>query len=252
MYTRIKTVQEIEDMRKSGKILASVHRKLIKEVVPGINTQYLADIAEKEIKKLGGSPAFLGYGHPIPFPSVICISVNDEVVHGIPSKEKMLKNSDIVSLDLGVTYNGMITDAAVSVVCGDGNPKVQDFLDDTKKSLNIGLRQLKNGCQVGDIGFAIQNYLESKNYGVVRDLVGHGVGHEVHEDPNIPNFGKKGTGPKLVSGMTLAIEPMATLGGHSVYIKNDGWTVATNDGSLSAHFEHTVLVTDNGFEILTN
>lgn len=252
MYTRIKTPQEIEDMRKSGKILAEVHKKLIKEVRPGISTEYLAEIAEKEISKLGGSPAFLGYGHPVPFPSVICISVNDEVVHGIPSKEKKLKNGDIISLDLGVIYNGMITDAAVSVVCGTADPKVQDFLDHTKKALNIGLKQIKNGCQVGDIGFAVQKYLESKNYGVVRDLVGHGVGHEVHEDPNIPNFGKKGTGPKLVSGMTLAIEPMATLGNYGVHIRNDGWTVATNDCSLAAHFEHTILVTDKGFEILTN
>lgn len=252
MYTRIKTAQEIEDMRKSGKILAEVHKKLIKEVTPGISTGDLAEIAEKEIKKLGGYPAFLGYGHPIPFPSVVCISVNDEVVHGIPSNQKILKNGDIVSLDLGVSYNGMITDSAVSVICGNAEGKVQDFLEHTKKSLNIGLKQIKSGCQVGDVGYAIQKYLESKNYGVVRDLVGHGVGHEVHEDPNIPNFGKKRTGPKLVSGMTLAIEPMATMGNHGVHIKGDGWTVATNDGSLAAHFEHTILVTDKGCEILTN
>lgn len=251
MYTRIKTVEEIQNMRKSGKILAEVHKKLIDAVKPGITTKKLAEIAEKEIKKLGGESAFLGYGAPSPFPDVICISVNDEVVHGIPSADTTLKDGDIVSLDLGVIYNGMITDSAISVICGKADPKVQEFLDITKKSLFAGLKVIKDGCQVGDISFEIQKKLEANNYGVVRDLVGHGVGHEVHEDPNIPNFGRRKTGPKLVSGMTLAIEPMSTFGNYGVYIKDDGWTVCTNDGSLSAHFEHTILVTDKGCEILT-
>ena len=251
MYTRIKTPEEIENMRRSGKILASVHKKLIEHVAVGVSTKKLADIAHKEIKKLGGEPAFLGYGAPTPFPDVICISVNDEVVHGIPSEDKILKDGDIVSLDLGVSYNGMITDSAVSVICGIANPKIEEFLIHTKKSLYVGLKAVKNGCLVGDISNAIQKYLERYGYGIVRDLVGHGVGHEVHEDPNIPNFGNKKSGPKLVSGMTLAIEPMTTLGNYGVHIKSDGWTVATNDGSLAAHFEHTILVTDKGCEILT-
>lgn len=238
-------------MRISGSILAGVHSVLKKEVRPGVSTAQLADIAESEINKRGGEPAFLGYGAPIPFPSVICISVNDEVVHGVPSENSVLKDGDIVSLDLGVTYKGMITDASITVPCGLVKPEVEQFIDRTKKSLHAGLKAIKNGCQVGDIGYEIQRSLERYGYGIVRDLVGHGVGHEVHEDPNIPNFGKKNTGPKLVSGMTLAIEPMATMGNHGVYVKNDGWTVATNDGSLSAHFEHTILVTDKGCEILT-
>ena len=252
MYTRIKTPEEIEDMRYSGKILAAIHKKLIPEVKPGVTTKYLADIAAKEIKKLGGKPAFLGYGHPNPFPDVICISVNNEVVHGIPSSDKILKDGDIVSLDLGVMYNGMITDAAISVICGRASPEIEEFLEHTKKSLHAGLKVVKNGCQVGDISNAIQKYLERYGYGIVRDLVGHGVGHEVHEDPNIPNYGPKRSGPKLVSGMTVAIEPMVTLGNHGVYTEDDGWTVSTNDGSLAAHFEHTILVTDKGCEILTS
>lgn len=251
MYTRIKTPEEIEDMRRSGKILAAVHKKMAAAVEPGISTKNLSDIAEKEIKKLGGQPAFLGYGHPIPFPDVVCISVNDEVVHGIPSTDKILKNGDIVSLDLGVMYNGMITDAAISVVCGQADPKIEEFLDRTKKSLHAGLKAVKNDCQVGDISNAIQKSLERYGYGIVRDLVGHGVGHEVHEDPNIPNFGSKRSGPRLVSGMTLAIEPMVTMGNYGVHIERDGWTVSTNDGSLAAHFEHTILITDKGCEILT-
>lgn len=250
MYTRIKTPEEINDMRQSGKILAQVHKMLIPEVKEGVTTQYLADLAEKYIKKLGASGPFMGYGSPVPFPSVVCISVNDEVVHGVPSNRK-LKDGDVVSLDLGVEYNGMITDAAITVACGDVKKEVQDLIDHTKKSLYAGLKVIKNGCHTGDIGYAIEKYLSKYGYGIVRDLVGHGVGHEIHEDPNIPNFGRKDSGPKLVSGMTIAVEPMVTLGNHAVHVKDDMWTVATNDGSLAAHFEHTVLITENGCEILT-
>jgi len=251
MYTRIKTDDEINSMRRSGRILAEVHNILKQAVKPGITTKDLANIAAKEIKSKGGEPAFLNYGAPIPFPDVICISVNDEVVHGIPSIDKVLKDGDLVSLDLGVAVNGMITDAAITVICGQADPKLEDFVVRTKKSLYAGLKVLKHGCQVGDVSYAIQKSLEKHGYGIVRDLVGHGVGHEVHEDPNIPNFGKKGTGPRLVAGMTLAIEPMSTLGNYAVHGDSDGWTIKTNDGSKAAHFEHTVLVTQNGCEILT-
>lgn len=248
MYTRVKTDQEIENMRIGGKMLATVLERLRPEVVPGISAKDLADLARKELKKLGGEPAFFGYQG---FPDVICISVNDEVVHGIPKKSTVLKDGDIVSLDFGVRYKGMIVDAAISVVCGESTEEKDTLLKLTEDSLHAGLAVIKNGCKVGDIGFAVQKVLDKKNYGIVRDLVGHGVGHAVHEDPNIPNTGRKGSGDTLVAGMTIAVEPMATLGKEGVYTDVDGWTIKTKDGSLAAHFEHTVLITDNGFEILT-
>ena len=251
MYTRVKTSEEIADMRISGRILAEVLDILKEKVVDGIKTEELSALAKKEIEKRGATGPFLGYGSPVPFPSVICISVNDEVVHGVPG-QRVIKNGDIVSLDLGVEYNGMITDSAISVVCGQGTDEVEEFLLHTKKSLYAGLKVVKNGCTTGDIGFAVEKYLSRYKYGIVRDLVGHGVGHEVHEDPNIPNVGRKGKGPKLVAGMTVAIEPMVTLGNYAVHLKDDQWTIATNDGSLAAHFEHTVLITENGCEILTS
>ncbi len=248
MFTRVKTAQEIEDMRVSGKMLAQVLQSLRSQVVVGISTKELNDIAARELKTLGGKPAFLGYGG---FPEVICISVNEEVVHGIPRKEMIIKNGDIVSLDFGVNYNGMITDSAISVICGNAPKPVRDLVRYTEASMYAGIDAVHNGCHTGDIGNAVEKALRKHNYGIVRDLVGHGVGHEVHEDPNIPNYGRKGSGPKLVSGMTIAIEPMATLGGEAVIVDADEWTVRTVDGSLAAHFEHTVLVTDDGFDILT-
>lgn len=251
MYTRIKTEAEIENIRISGSILAATHRLLRTKVEPGISTKELADITAKEIKSLGGEPAFLGYGAPTPFPDVICISVNEEVVHGIPKKTKILKDGDIVSLDLGVTYGGMITDASITVGVGKVADKNLELMAHTKKSLDAAIAAVKHGCQVGDISAAVQKYLERYGYGIVRDLVGHGVGHEVHEDPNIPNYGRKGTGPKLVAGMTIAVEPMATLGNYGVHIAEDGWTIVTNDGSYSAQFEHTLLITNSGCEVLT-
>ena len=251
MYTRIKTESEIKSMRKSGKILSEVRNLLANYITPGITTKDIAKKAEKELKKLGGKPAFLGYGSPVPFPDVVCVSVNDEVVHGIPSDRK-LKNGDLVSLDLGVSVNGMITDSAVTVLCGKAlKPEHDQLLLNTKKSLEKGLSVVKAGCHVGDISSAVQSALDKNGYGIVRDLVGHGVGHDVHEEPNIPNFGVKSTGPKLLEGMTIAIEPMATSGNYGVHIADDGWTVKTNDGSLAVHFEHTVLITKNGCEVLT-
>jgi methionyl aminopeptidase len=248
MYTRVKTDTEIANMRESGRMLATVLEALRPQVVGGISTGELDQIARKQLKALGGKPAFLGYQG---FPATICISVNDEVVHGIPSNTRIIQDGDIVSLDFGVNYKGMITDSAISVICGEGNQQIHDLVRYTEESLMNGLSVIKDGCKTGDIGNAVQRILNAHNYGIVRDLVGHGVGHEVHEDPNIPNYGKKGSGDRLVAGMTIAIEPMATLGTEKVILDQDEWTIKTRDGSLAAHFEHTVLITHSGYEILT-
>lgn len=249
MYTKVKTAAEVDAMRESGRILAAVLTWLKPKITEGISAGELNDLAARELQALGGQAAFLGYQG---FPGSICISVNDEVVHGIPRGDKILTNGDIVSLDLGVLYKGMITDSAVSVVCGAvGNGKNSDLVMYTDQALQEGLSVIKDGCRTGDIGHAIQKVLDKQGYGIVRDLVGHGVGHEVHEDPNIPNFGRKNTGPVLQAGMTVAIEPMATLGREAVAIDPDGWTVRTRDGSAAAHFEHTVLITEDGCEVLT-
>lgn len=246
--TRVKTAKEIAAMRESGRMLAAVLEFLRPKVVPGVTTKELARLAAAELEKLGGQPAFLGYQG---FPDVICISVNDEVVHGIPGK-RLIAEGDIVGLDFGVIYKGMITDAAISVIAG--RPKRRgdiELVQDTEKALQAGIQAVHDQVRTGDIGSAIENFLKKKHYGIVRDLVGHGVGHDVHEDPNIPNYGRAGSGPWLSKGMTIAIEPMVTLGTDRVYIADDGWTVKTADGSRSAHFEHTVLITKDGAEILT-
>lgn len=249
MQTKVKTNAEIAAMRESGRMLATVLAAIKPKVVAGVSTKQLADEAAKELESLGGIPSFKGYQG---FPDVICISVNDEVVHGIPSTEIIIKDGDIVGLDFGVTYKGMITDSAISVI--SGKPKQKGhilLLTDTENAMMAGVASLKDQVRTGDIGSAIENSLKHRKYGIVRDLVGHGVGHEVHEDPNIPNVGRPNTGPWLSKGMTIAIEPMVTLGSEAVYIANDGWTVLTKDGSWSAHFEHTVLITEDGAEILT-
>lgn len=250
MMTRIKTEQEIKAMRHSGAILATTLQTLKKQIKAGMTTQDLDDIARQELERLGGKAAFLGYQG---FPGVLCVSVNNEVVHGIPSTERVLKDGDLVGLDFGVRYKGMITDGAISVIVGkSGDSRVKELLTTTERSLEAGIAVLHDGVQVGDIAEAIQTVLDKKGYGIVRDLVGHGVGDELHEEPNIPNFGKAGTGPVLQAGMTIAIEPMATLGGYTVFVDADEWTIKTRDGSWAAHFEHTVLVTETGFEILTS
>lgn len=247
--TSVKTPNEVQLMRESGRMLATVLSVLKKSVKPGMSTKDLAEIAKRELRPLGGQPTFLGYQG---FPDVLCVSLNNEVVHGIPSVKRVITDGDIVSLDFGVTYRGMITDSAVSVIAGDGGPNnTEQLLDITERALMEGINVLHGGVAVGDIAAAIQRVLNQYNYGIVRDLVGHGVGHELHEAPNIPNYGVKGAGPHLKAGMTVAIEPMATLGGHKVRVANDGWTVLTADDSLSAHFEHTVLITEDSSEILT-
>jgi methionyl aminopeptidase len=244
---RPKTPKEIENIRISGQMLAQVLNLIEKELVVSMTGIDVDAIARKELKKLGGIPAFLGYQG---FPDTICISINDAVVHGIPNSIPF-KSGDIVGFDFGVIYGGMITDAARTFIVGDASAEVRKLVQATQRSLDNAINKVKNGCSVGDISSAAQDVLDKGGYGIVRDLVGHGVGHKVHEEPEIPNYGVAGTGPKLKSGMTIAIEPMATMGGWEVFMDSDGWTIRTRDGSLSAHFEDTVLVTDSGAEILT-
>lgn len=247
MFTKIKTEQEIKDMRISGQMLASVLQYLKTQTLVGQTTKQLADSAAQELKKLGGMPAFLGYNG---FPDVICISLNDEVVHGIPGEE-IIQDGDLVSLDFGVSYNGMITDAAITVCAGESNGQKRKLLKGTEEALGAGISALKDGVKTGDIGSAVEKVMTKHGFGIVRDLVGHGVGHNVHEQPDVPNFGAVGTGNKLSAGMTICIEPMSTLGSDRVVLDSDGWTIKTYDGSLSAHFEHTILITQDSAEILT-
>lgn len=247
--TKVKTPAEVEAMRVSGKMLATILQVLKSQTEPGVSTKQLADIASRELKALGGQPTFLGYEG---FPDVVCISVNDEVVHGIPRADKIIESGDIVSLDFGVTYKGMVTDAALSTIAG--KPKQKNHIElvrYTEESMLAGIATLHDRVRTGDIGAGVEKVLSAHRYGIVRDLVGHGVGHEMHEDPNIPNYGRPNTGPWLDKGMTIAIEPMATLGTERVYVDEDGWTIRTQDGSWAAHFENTVLITEDGAEILT-
>lgn len=248
MMTKVKTAIEIDNMRESGRMLATVLNQLKFQIKDGMTTKDLAQFAAVELRKLGGKPAFLGYHG---FPDVLCVSINDEVVHGIPGN-RTLKNGDIVGLDFGVDYNGMITDSAVSVIVGNtGDQKLKTLLTTTESALHSGIGAVHNGATTGDIGAAVEAVLSKEKLGIVRDLVGHGVGHQLHEEPNIPNYGRPGTGIKLVAGMTIAIEPMATLGSDDVLVSQDGWTIKTRDGSMAAHFEHTVLITGEGAEVLT-
>ncbi|HET9098046.1 MAG TPA: type I methionyl aminopeptidase [Candidatus Saccharimonadales bacterium] len=250
MITKVKTVKEIEAMRVSGRMLATVLDILRTRIAAGMTTKDLAIIAADELKSLGGEASFLNYQG---FPDVICISVNDEVVHGIPNPYKKINDGDIVGLDFGVTYKGMITDSAISVIVGKPRQRGHiELLKDTENALNAGIAVVKDKVRTGDIGFAVEDSLRHRRYGIVRDLVGHGVGHYVHEDPNIPNYGRQNTGAWLSEGMTIAIEPMVTLGTDRVRLASDGWTILTEDGSYSAHFEHTVLITEDGSEILTS
>lgn len=249
LFTKPKTVDEIIAMRHSGKLLAQVLHRLTIEITDGMSTKDLAEIAKEELRSTGGQPTFLGY---FGFPDVLCVSVNDEVVHGIPRKNKFIKEGDVVSLDFGVTYDAMITDSAVTVIVGEAKDKKHiKLVSDTYDALMKGISVVHDGVKVGDISSEIEKVLTKGHYGIVRELVGHGVGHQLHEDPNIPNYGSPNSGPQLKSTMTIAIEPMATLGSYEVEEDVDGWTTRTKDGSIAAHFEHTVLLTENGSEILT-
>jgi methionyl aminopeptidase len=246
----IKTANEIIAMRESGRMLATVLQRIKREVQAGMTPKNVSALAAKELEHLGGKPAFKGFEG---YPDIICISTNNEVQHGIPSDQAFV-DGDIVNFDFGVTYRGMVTDAGISVSIGGVN--VADkagkrLLEGTERALYAGIDVVKNGAHVGDISAAVEAVLRSYELGIVRELVGHGVGHELHEDPEIPNYGHAGTGPVLKAGQTIAIEPITTLGGHRIFQAHDGWTLLTVDGSRSAQFEHTVLVTETGYEILT-
>ncbi len=247
--------EKIELLRRSGKILAEVLQFVSEKVKPGISAAELDELAEREIKKRGARASFKNYQSQVqktPFPGSICVSVNDEVVHGIPRPDKILVAGDIVGLDLGVECQGYYTDAAITVPVGPIDSKLKTLVATAQACLIGGLREVKAGNYIGDIGHAIEKVAHAAGLQVVRELVGHGVGSSVHEDPEIPCFGKPKTGPKLVAGMVLAIEPMVNEGHWKVVFDSDGWTVRTADGGYSAHFEHTVLVTKSGCEILTN
>ncbi len=250
----IKNKDGIARMREACAIAASVLNHLKEKVQPGISTYDLDQAARHMIEQCGAQSACYGYKlgprHPA-YPSYTCISVNDEVVHGIGSLKRILKDGDIVSLDVVVRYNGYIGDNAFTMPVGAVSPRVQELLSVTREALDHGIKQAIVGNRIGDISHAVQTFVEAHGFSVVRDMVGHGVGVSMHEEPQIPNFGRRNSGDKIKAGMTLAIEPMVNLGGYKTKTLSDGWTVVTADGSPSAHFEHTVLTTDKGPEILT-
>lgn len=247
----LKEPWELGVMRTAGRKLAEVVATLREQVAVGMSTGDIDRLCEEAIAKVGAKPAFKGYkvGRAV-FPASICISINEQVVHGIPGR-RVLKASDLVSLDFGLIYGGYYADTAYSVVMPPGDPESQRLLDATENSLYEGVARARPGNRVGDIGYAVQSYCESRGLGVVTQMVGHGIGRKLHEEPSVPNFGKAGTGPPLKVGMVIAIEPMITLGKGRTKILNDEWTVVTEDGSRSAHFEHTVAITPTGPEVLT-
>lgn len=247
-----KSKADIRKIREGGKILRQILAGAAKLARPGISTWELDRYAEKEILKAGGRPSFKNYGsRENPFPAALCASVNSVVVHGIPSKKTILRAGDIVGLDIGMQYKGLYTDTAITVPVGKISADAARLLSATKRALERGIGRAKAGNRIGDIAAAVENIAKAEGLGVVRDLVGHGVGYDLHEDPQVPNYGKAGSGELLAEGMVIAIEPMFTLGAYKLKVDDDGWTVRTADGSLAAHFEHTVAVGKNGAEILT-
>ena len=248
MAVTVKSAKEIELMREAGRRLEIVHDEMAKIIRPGISTMEINEKGDKVIRELGCKPNFLHYGG---FPASICVSVNEEVVHGIPKRDRILKEGDIVSLDAGLIYKGYHSDAARTHAVGQISPEAQKLLDVTKQSFFEGIKFAKAGNHLNDISKAIGAHAAKYHYGIVRDLVGHGIGTHLHEDPQIPNFPQKRRGIKLMPGMTLAIEPMINLGRADVAWEDDEWTVVTMDGSLSAHYENTILITDGEPEILT-
>ena len=244
----VKSSRELELMKEACVISAQALQLAGEAVKEGVSTWEIDKIAYDFIIKQGAKPNFLGYGG---FPATACISINDEVIHGIPSKKRIIKNGDIVSIDLGAVKNGYNGDNAATFICGSCSPQVKRLVETTRESLYKGIEAAVPGGRIGDIGNAVQTYCEERGFSVVRDFVGHGVGTKLHEEPSVPNFGHAGRGIRLLPGMTLAIEPMINLGTHKVKTLSDGWTVKTEDGKASAHFEHTVAITLNGPVILT-
>jgi len=244
-----KSQAELEKMRRSGIVLRQVHEAVKAAVKPGVSTMDLERIAEEKIRELGAKPAFKGY---YDYPCVLCTSVNNEIIHGIPSEKRVLKEGDIVSIDCGVVLDGYYSDAAVTLPVGNAlAPELQKLLEVTETSLKKAIEEVQLGRTVGDIGAAVQEYVEANGFSVVRDFVGHGIGTRMHEDPQVPNFGTRGHGTRLREGMVLAIEPMVNIGKPGARVLDDKWTAVTEDGSYSAHFEHTVAVTRNGPRVLT-
>lgn len=259
MAARIKTKEEIARMRGCGRRLAAVIARLEGAVRPGISTGELDELAERLMREAGGDPVFKGYriaGVATPYPASICTSVNDEVVHGIPRKERALRDGDIISIDIGMRWpfdkrQGFVTDMAITVGVGKISADAERLIRATREALDAGIAAVHPGARIGDISHAVETRLKKDRLGIIRDLAGHGVGHELHEEPLVPNYGKAGSGLELCEGMAIAIEPMATLGGWRIALDRDEWTFRTADGSLAAHFEHTVAITNNGVEVLT-
>ena len=243
----IKTSEEIELIRESAQLVSKTLGMLASEIKPGINTLYLDNLAESFIRDHKGVPGFLGL---YDFPNTLCISPNNQVVHGIPNKE-IIKEGEILSIDCGVLKNGYYGDHAFTFTVGEVDKEILQLLETTKQSLYVGIEQLKVGNRVGDVGYAIQNYNESKGYGVVRELVGHGLGKEMHEKPEMPNYGKRGTGKKFQEGMVVAIEPMINMGTPNINQLNDGWTILTRDNKPSAHFEHNIAIVNGKPKLLS-
>ncbi|BDE06753.1 type I methionyl aminopeptidase [Vulcanimicrobium alpinum] len=243
----IKSAREIEIMRRSGKITSKTLTRLMHAAKPGVTTAELDRIADESIRSMGGVPTFIGYQG---YPSAICTSVNDEVVHGMPG-DRVLHEGDLLSIDIGTTFEGYVSDSAVTVAIGEVGESAKRLMRITQECLMLGIAQMQAGNHLGDIGWAVQQHAEAHGYGVVRKLVGHGIGRKMHEDPQVPNYGKPGSGPLLRKGLCLAVEPMITEGTFEVETLDDGWTVVTEDGKLAAHFEHTIAITDEGPKILT-
>ena len=245
---KLKNAEQIAVMRQAGRITGEAILKAREAIRPGVTTKHLDDIIRGYIEKCGAKPSFLGYAG---FPGSACISLNDQVIHGIPSKDTVLQEGEIVKIDAGAFYRGFHGDSANTFAVGEIPEEAKRLIEVTRQSWRQGVDAIRPGGRVGDIGHAVETYVKQFGYSVVKRYVGHGVGHELHEDPEVPNYGTPGRGPRLCAGMVIAIEPMVNVGGSDVLELNDGWTVLTRDRSLSAHYEHTVAITDEGVEILT-
>jgi methionyl aminopeptidase len=243
----VKSAREIAIMREAGRVVAKVLEVLAGQLRPGMKTIELDEIAAREVARQGAKPSFKGYRG---FPANLCVSVNDEIVHGIPG-ERVLREGDIVSLDMGAVFNGFQGDAAVTVGVGEISPQARDLITTTESALMAGIAAARAGATLGDISVAIQHYVEERGYSVVREYTGHGIGRDMHEEPQIPNYGVAGSGPVLKKGMTFALEPMVNIGDWRTHVDDDHWTVRTADGSISAHFEHTIAITEGEAEVLT-